>query len=81
MVAWSIAALAKGSLRKLDIPSPEIDPCSEWLFSYFLLNFNLLSLVLDPLPLDAIRDIGTFSELSNLHIAVELADFYQLLKN
>ena len=32
MVAWSIAALAKGSLRKLVIPSPEIDPCSEWPF-------------------------------------------------
>ena len=35
MVAWSIAALAKGSLRKLVIPSPEIDPCSEWLFFVF----------------------------------------------
>ena len=32
MVAWSIAALAKGSLRKLVIPLPEIDPCSEWPF-------------------------------------------------
>ena len=38
-------------------------------------------MVLDPLPLDVIRDIGTFAELRNLHIAVELADFYQLLKN
>ena len=35
MVAWSIAALAKGSLRKLVIPSPEIGPCSEWLFFVF----------------------------------------------
>ena len=50
-------------------------------FSYFLLNFNLLSLVSDPLPLDVIREIGTFSKLCNLHIAVELVDFYQLLKN
>ena len=47
----------------------------------FFLNFNFLSLVSDPLPLDVIREIGTFSELRNLHIAVELADFYQLLKN
>lgn len=62
MVAWSIAALAKGSLRKLVIPTPEIDPCI-------------------PLPLDVIREIGTFSELRNLHIAVEFADFCRLLKN
>ena len=39
IVAWSIAALAKGSLRKLVIPSPEIDPFSKWLFSVF--SFNL----------------------------------------
>ena len=67
VVAWSIAALAKGSLRKPVIPSPEIDSCSEWLFSYFLLNFNLLSLVSDPLPLDAIRsDMGTFFRVMQL---------------